>query len=230
MFSSLFLVFVIGAALLFFFVVKQLKSSDQARDFSYPYEKQLTLFTPAERSFLGVLERSLEGEYKIFGKVRLADVIKVQRGLSNSERQSALNRINHKHLDFVICTIDTLELVCAIELDDKSHSAKDRKERDVFLDKALGAAGVPIIRFPAKRAYELAEVQGKLKQSLSAVTPMQHLQSQVEVQANDVDSKRDCPKCGAELVVKVAKRGKNAGQEFLACSAYPSCKTAFTLG
>jgi len=35
----------------------------------YPYEKQQTLFTPAERSFLGVLEQALEGKLRIMGKV-----------------------------------------------------------------------------------------------------------------------------------------------------------------
>ncbi len=33
-----------------------------------------------------------------------------------------------------------------------------------------------------------------------------------------------CPKCGAELVERLAKRGKNAGNAFIGCSAYPRCK------
>ncbi len=43
----------------------------------YRYGSQRALFTPAERSFLGVLEQAMGETYRIFGKVRLADVINV---------------------------------------------------------------------------------------------------------------------------------------------------------
>lgn len=34
-----------------------------------------------------------------------------------------------------------------------------------------------------------------------------------------------CPKCGLEMVRRVAKRGKNAGSEFWGCSTYPECQS-----
>ena len=43
-----------------------------------------------------------------------------------------------KHLDFVICNKD-LAPVVAIELDDASHDAEDREERDDFVDAVLRA-------------------------------------------------------------------------------------------
>ena len=223
---SLLLVFVviIGVVLLFV-LAKWRKPSEQT--FSYPFEKQPALFTPAERSFVGVLEQVLEDEYRVFGKVRLADVLRVRRGLSSSERQGAFNRISRKHLDFVVCAADTLDLICAVELDDKSHSEKARQARDTFLEEALEAAGVPLVRFPAKQAYKLSDVQGKLRQSLSVTTPSPV--ARAKTQTENPNSERVCPKCGAELVVKTAKRGKNAGQKFLACSTYPSCKATLSL-
>lgn len=33
-----------------------------------------------------------------------------------------------------------------------------------------------------------------------------------------------CPKCGSQLIKRIAKRGPNAGTEFLGCSGFPSCK------
>lgn len=33
-----------------------------------------------------------------------------------------------------------------------------------------------------------------------------------------------CPKCGALLVLRMAKKGKNAGQSFYGCSSFPKCK------
>ena len=32
-----------------------------------------------------------------------------------------------------------------------------------------------------------------------------------------------CPKCGSEMVQRVAKRGVNVGKEFWGCRRYPSC-------
>jgi restriction system protein len=33
-----------------------------------------------------------------------------------------------------------------------------------------------------------------------------------------------CPKCGEEMVKRVAKRGANAGNAFWGCRRYPQCK------
>ena len=43
--------------------------------------------------------------------------------------------------------------------------------------------------------------------------------------AAPADSAPQCPKCGASMVRRVAKRGKRAGESFWGCSAYPVCRT-----
>lgn len=37
-------------------------------------------------------------------------------------------------------------------------------------------------------------------------------------------SSTSCPKCGQELVRRLARRGANAGAEFLGCSGFPRCR------
>src|SRR5512138_3308684 len=81
-----------------------------------PYESASSLFSAAERSFLGVLDGAVGSEYRVFGKVRVADVAVIKTGLGNSARQGALNRIAAKHLDFIVCRADDLSIVCAVEL------------------------------------------------------------------------------------------------------------------
>jgi hypothetical protein len=40
-------------------------------------------------------------------------------------------------------------------------------------------------------------------------------------------SSRDtCPNCGSPMIERVAKRGPRAGRSFLACTRYPTCRTA----
>ena len=127
-----------------------------------PYEKQPSLFTPAERSFLGVLEHAVGNEFRIMGKVRLGDIVKVRAGLDNKARQSAFNRIQSKHVDFVACDPNDLSIQFVIELDDKSHEREDRQDRDAFVDKVMEAAGIPIIHFQARGTYVVEEVRNTL--------------------------------------------------------------------
>ena len=35
-----------------------------------------------------------------------------------------------------------------------------------------------------------------------------------------------CPQCGKPMVLRTAKSGRNAGQQFWGCSGYPQCKGA----
>lgn len=142
-------------------------SSKKTPTLTFPYQKEPHLFSPAERSFLGVLDQAVGNQYRVLGKVRLADVIKVS-GVNGRGWQSAFNRIQSKHVDFVVCDANDLAIQSVVELDDQSHERATRHGRDEFLDKAFQAAGVPVFHFSAKRSYVVAEVQKVLaaKQAL----------------------------------------------------------------
>src|SRR4051812_7248029 len=118
-----------------------------------PYAKTKYFFSAAERSFYEILRR-LVPDHTVFAKVRLADLVHVRKG--TSAWQSHFNRIDRKHLDFVLCDND-LAPVMAIELDDRSHDDEDREARDRFVDQVLGSVSLPIVRVRAKHAYRLEE-------------------------------------------------------------------------
>ena len=128
----------------------------------YPYEKAPAFFSPAERSFLGVLEQAINGQYRFMGKVRLADVVKVKGGMNESVWQDAFNRIQSKHLDIVACDPATLAVQFVLELDDESHNQSKRKARDQFVDKVLEAAGIPVFHFITKRGYSVQDIRNTL--------------------------------------------------------------------
>jgi hypothetical protein len=125
------------------------------------YSLKKALFTPAERSFLGVLEPNLPPGVRVFGKVRLADILDVKKGLERGERQGALNRINRKHVDFLLVRTSDLAPVAGIELDDSSHEEEDRQQRDAFVDEAFAGAGLPLLHFPAQKTYNPAEIRSR---------------------------------------------------------------------
>ena len=82
----------------------------------FPYQAIDKLFSPAERSLLGVLDQVVGSQYRVFGKVRVADLAAVKPGLTKAARQGALNRIASKHFDYVICQATDLVVLCAVSL------------------------------------------------------------------------------------------------------------------
>lgn len=127
-----------------------------------PYVKADRLFSAAERSFLGVLEQATGKDLRVLGKVRVADVVALKKGLSPSDRQRAFNRISSKHFDFIICAPDDLSVLGAIELDDRSHSAKRRRERDQLLADICSAISLPLLRVTARGSYSIAELRRQI--------------------------------------------------------------------
>jgi very-short-patch-repair endonuclease len=130
-----------------------------------PYRRKDYLLTAAERSFFGVLSNAVGSEFYIFPKVRLADLVFLPKGTAN--RQSHLNRVTAKHVDFVLCEPQKITPVLVIELDDASHDRQDRQSRDAFVDDALRAAGLPIIRVAARQSYSQSEISKLIQQQLN---------------------------------------------------------------
>ena len=145
--------------------VLKLKAAGGAKRGVYYLRK--TLFTAAERSFLGALERALPSGVRVFGKVRLADIFGMQRGLDPSARQSAHNRIDRKHVDFLLVRTDDLAPLAGIELDDRSHEEEERRERDAFVDEVFAGAGLPLLHVPAQKTYDPADLKAKVTSLLA---------------------------------------------------------------
>lgn len=137
----------------------------------FPYQKTNALFSPAERSFLGALEQAVAGEFRIFGKVRIADVASVKGNSDRAMWQRAFNRISAKHFDFILCKPDDLAIVCAIELDDRSHQKARRKERDAFVVGLCQAISLPLLQVPAQHAYSVHELRSKVSLAISPPPP-----------------------------------------------------------
>ena len=126
------------------------------------FEGKMVLMSPGELKFFRALEAAVGGHFRVFSKVRLADVVQVKRGSTGGARQSAFNVIQSKHVDFVVCDPGTLEFRLVVELDDKSHERGDRAERDQTVDDILAQANIPILHYPARAAYSAEEIRGRI--------------------------------------------------------------------
>ncbi|OUR72168.1 hypothetical protein A9Q78_07625 [Methylophaga sp. 41_12_T18] len=210
-------------------VLVRAKLNSQQDEVSYfPYLKNASLLTAAELSFYHVLKIAVAEQYEINVKVRVADLISVKKGLDKWLWQTAFNKIKAKHVDFVLVKKDTFEIICAIELDDRSHEKIQRQRRDQFLDGSFRAVGVPLLRFAAKQAYQSTDIANKLRELVidtSSLATTGSAESIVTPQSNKADiNPKLCPKCGGNLVQRESKRGKNKGDTFFGCMNFPQCR------
>jgi hypothetical protein len=144
---------------------------DQAKKggkIGFPYVPARTLFSAAERSFLGVLDQAVGPEHRVFGKVRIADVALVKSS-TRSARQAAINRISGKHLDFVVCRASDLAIVCAVELNDRSHDGKKAQVRDAFVADVCRTIGLPLLVLPARARYVVEDVRQAFVEAIAPV-------------------------------------------------------------
>ena len=192
------------------------KSKDQIE---YPYHIRDDFLSPAEHSFFLVLKHIVSNRAVICTKVSLSDLFYV-RADDPSRFRTYTNKIDRKHVDFLLCDLKTLQPLVGIELDDKSHQKSSRQARDEFVEKVYTAAKLPLVRFPARRSYSTSELESVLNQYLNpneSSTPSQPVITEPQ------SDKPLCPKCGSEMVLRTAKRGSNQGDQFWGCPNYPQC-------
>jgi hypothetical protein len=151
---------VLFGSIIFVLVIVALVS---LRDGPLPYERRGGLLSPAEINFLRTLQLAAREDWLIFSLVRLADVLKVRA--KTRKYQTWHNRLNGKQLDFVLCDVETLDVKLAIELDDGPATA-DRTRRDRFVNVALAAAGVPLLRVRVLEKYETAALRKDIEDAL----------------------------------------------------------------
>lgn len=123
-----------------------------------PYCRAPYILSKGERAFWYPLYRAVRGEYRIFCKVRLQDVVRAPPEWREEHRW--FRKISAYHVDFVICDPHTTAPLLVVELDDRRHREDPRRrERDEFKEAALASAGVPLYRVDAQQAYDPIELR-----------------------------------------------------------------------
>lgn len=181
-----------------------------------PYRLRDDFLSAAEHSFYRVLLIAVTNRAVVCPKVNLADLFFVVRP---DENRGSRNKIDRKHVDFLLCDPATMKPWCGIELDDSSHARRDRQERDVFVDQVFQVAGLPLVRVPAQATYSPSALLTLLEPHLTGDVPVRRESATVTATTSPI-----CPKCGVPMVSRTAKRGTNAGQNFFGCPNYPKCK------
>lgn len=179
-----------------------------------PYRQRDDFLSVAELSFYRVVTLALDGSYVVCPKVNLADIFFVARP---NENQSYRNKIDRKHVDFLLCELDSMKPILGIELDDASHTRRDRQVRDQFVDQVFEDAGLPLLRVRAAVGYSPQNIAHLVRQAIvnraNFVRPVAH-----------EDRTPICPKCGTPMVLRTSNKGDRKGDQFWGCGNYPKCR------
>ena len=201
---------------------------------SLPYRLRDDFLSRAEYSFYRVLVQAVGSHAVVCPKVNLADIFFVARP---NENQSYRNKIDRKHVDFLLCDPTTMKPLVGVELDDSSHKRRDRVARDQFVDTVSAAAGLALVHIPAKSGYDLNALAAHLaphlgQPSTAAPRPTPTPRPAAAPPATAAPPRRTenpsptpvCPKCDIPMVQRGATKGPNKGNPFWGCSNYPQCR------
>ena len=169
------------------------KESQQSKTSNYT--KKHTLLTEDEQAlYLSLIER-LTDKVIVFVKIGLSDILNISDKITNNSEQS--HAISNKQLDFLICDKQSLEAICAVEIDGIKNQC---------IDEVLREIGFKLFntKFTAKNIEELT-----LREIEELIIDHQSPQ---------------CPICKGKMTVHVSRREKNYGHRFYGCINYPKCK------
>lgn len=214
-----------------------------------PYRQCDNFLSPAELAFFQVLHNAVSSHFYVCTKVRISDLVYVVNRRNN---MGHANRIDRKHVDFVLCELTTMTPKLAVELDDSSHQRKDRRARDELVDSVFEAAQLPILHIPCSRNYDREQLKQQIRDSLGlpssgvAEAPMTPPVSEPTIDASTATAKRkpdaaapppipvkpkqnelevpSCPKCSSQMAIRKAAKGAHKGKRFWACDSYPKCR------
>lgn len=219
--------YVIIAALIISMLFSKTKAMQMEKvktDKPLPYRKRDDFLSQAEKMFYATMTSFVDGKATICPKVAVKEIVFVGKD-AGKEYMKYFNWIAKKHVDFVLCDSANMNVLCAVELDDSSHSRPDRKKRDEFVDKVFEVSKIPLFHLPLKQSYTLLDFE-EIRKAISEdkqSTPTQ-LEINAEKELSDGIKTPICPKCGVEMVKRKASQGKNAGSEFYGCTNYPRCR------
>lgn len=189
----------------------------------FPYHLRDDFLSAAEHNFYLVLNKAVSDWAVVCPKVSLRDLFFATAD-EGGLRLAYTNKIDRKHIDFLLCDPQTVRPLVGIELDDKSHRRKERQEKDRFVEEVFRAAKLPLVRISVQRTYNVGELSGLLRQHAGLGDAQASVrQDPVEPVVAETGTPT-CPKCGSPMVLRTAKRGSSPGSQFWGCPNYPRCR------
>lgn len=110
------------------------------------------IMTRNELEFFRRLEAAYPNGY-VFPQVSMAALMR-PASANEKQRLAAFRAISQKRIDFAIYS-RRMELLCVVELDDRTHNAHN----DEIRDRMLATAGIRTIRWDSRKKPDVSEIK-----------------------------------------------------------------------
>lgn len=131
---------------------------------AYHFTSKRSLMTNAENEFFDMLMKTIDGRYFVFPQIHLSAIL--DHKVKGQNWNAAFRSINGKSVDYVISDKTSRKTLIAIELDDYTHDAEDRKQRDIEVERVLSEAQIPLLRFTNYKTIRCDEIERKISETL----------------------------------------------------------------
>lgn len=128
---------------------------------SHVYSSKTSIMTDCEKRYYEVIKEIVEPEYRIQPQINLASII-------DKDTQSRYRNELFRNIDFGIFD-KNYALLLLIEINDQTHTQKDRIARDSKVKAICEEAGIPLITFWTKYGVNEPYIRNSLQQHLPII-------------------------------------------------------------
>jgi len=135
------------------------ENNSQIKKSQYKYYAKSYVMTSRENECFKILNEIFSSKWFVVPQVHLSALLDYR--VKGQNWNAAFRHINGKSVDFVLIGKESYKVICAIELDDSTHSRSDRIERDVEIERMFKEARIPLARiskFESMTKPEIAKV------------------------------------------------------------------------
>jgi hypothetical protein len=125
-----------------------------------PYVRKPSLMNSGELELYKKLVEACPN-YIVLGQIRLADIVRIEKGLRWEKENAWFNKIKSKSVDFVVCDKEMRVKIC-IELDGPHHAKPDQRKADAVKDEALTTCSIPILRLDVRDRHDVHQLGRKI--------------------------------------------------------------------
>lgn len=200
------------------------------------------------RSHIKYLRAYLDNQIPMYSIITFSDRCTLKSVQIKSDDVSVINRYNVYAVVSEICNripnqlfsdaqINNLyeKLYPCTQVDDIAKAQHIENINNNLQSKAKTAVSHPVQTvapiLPQKAENtDNAPIENEITQHSDIdIEPQTTAEGETQIDINSPQSLK-CPKCGANLVLRTATRGANAGKQFYGCSNYPKCRYIQNVG
>lgn len=186
----------------------------QAEKQRLPYRLREPFLSSKELALFRVLNELMGDRFAICPKVAVNDVFYILRP---NENVHFFNKIFRKHVDFLLCDLQTFKPSFGVEIV-KPIVKDNAREADLFMLELFTDAGIPLVHIPSSEAYEARDIVTLFQ--LAATKIGGTAAARVDKVGDTVPN---CPVCGKMMVLRIYRSGEFTGRTYYGCMDSPKC-------